>query len=277
MGYFQEGKPQKKPEEVKPGDEYECLGLCLNSTNTEVFIELKCHEAEKPGEAFWFEEGKRVTNEMIIDRSEDPQVKEECDPKCSELPDSFSWECFLNETKIPADRRVRPGVECKGQCHNLVGTNTTSAITVQCKLDEKGEAVWHNKTEVISDEQIEVQAKLCPCDELPDVFFWKCLSKENVSISHKEPARDGTECKGYCFEKNAKNVSVMIDIVCVLKINIPNWTTPGGALITIDDVKLTAERANETECIASCKDIKTKDPGSLFKWNCTLKVLITVI
>ena len=104
-----------------------------------------------------------------------------------------------------------------------------------------------------------------------------CLSKENVSISHKEPARDGTECKGYCFEKNAKNVSVMIDIVCVLKINIPNWTTPGGALITIDDVKLTAERANETECIASCKDIKTKDPGSLFKWNCTLKVLITVI
>merc|ERR1719500_589981 len=63
----------------------------------------------------------------------------------------------------------------------------------------------------------------------------------------------------------------MIDIVCVLKDNIPNWETPDGALITIDDVKLTAERANETECIASCEDIKEKDPGSLFKWNCTLK------
>ena len=277
FGIFQEGEPQKQPEEVQPGDGYECLGMCRNSTKQEVFIEVKCNEGEKPGQAFWFEEGRRVTNEMIIDKSEDPQVKEQCEDKCSELPDVFDWECFLNETEVPGGQ-VGPGVECKGQCKNLKGTNATSALTVQCKLDEKGNAVWQNKTEVISDKQIEVQARLCPCHELPDVFAWKCFAKENVGISHKEPARDGTKCKGYCFEKDAKNTSAIIDIVCVLKDNMPNWETPGGVVVTIDEIKLSADRANETECKdASCEDIKDKDPGSLFKWNCTLKVLITVI
>ena len=277
FGMFQEGEPQKQPDEVQPGDEYECLGMCKNSTKQEVFIELKCHEGDTPGQAVWFEEGTRITNEMIIDKSEDPQVKEQCEDKCSKLPDTFYWECFLNETEIPGGR-VGPGVECKGQCKNLYGTNATSALTVQCKLDDSGKAVWHNKTEVISDKQIEVQAKLCPCHQLPDVFAWRCFVTEKISTSHKDPARDGTKCKGYCFEENAKNTSAIIDIVCILKDNAPNWETPGGVVVTIDEIKLTADRANETECQdASCDDIITKDPGNRFKWNCTLKVLIIVI
>ena len=234
---------------------------------------LKCHPGEKPGEAYWFEEGKKITDEIIIAKAE--KVKEECEEKCTELPDSFSWECFLNETLIP-DGKVGPGVECRGQCKNLVGTNATTAVTVKCKLDENGEAKWHNKTEVVSNEQIEVLAKLCPCHDLPDVFAWKCFAEdEDVQLTAeqiKEPATDGRKCQGYCFEENAKNTSAIIEIICVLKGNIPNWETPGGVVVTIDEIKLTADRANETECqIATCEGFP--DKADLFKWNCTLKVL----
>ena len=108
----------------------------------------------------------------------------------------------------------------------------------------------------------------------------QCLSLGNVISNDdqvKQPALNGRECEGFCLENDAVNSSAIVKYTCVLKDNIPNWETPDGALITIDDVKLTAERANETECIASCEDIKEKDPGSLFKWNCTLKVIITII
>ena len=267
---FQEGEAHKQPEDVQPGDGYECLGLCKNSTITDVHIEIMCHEGKKPGDAVWMEKGKTITTEDIIIRAE--EVKEDCEPKCTDLPDSFSWECFLNETEIPGGR-VGPGVECRGQCKNLVGTNATTAITVQCKLDENGEARWHNKTEVISDEEITVQAKLCPCHDLPDVFAWQCFTEDgDVQLTKeqiKEPARDGRKCKGYCFEKNARNTSALIEIDCVLQGNIPNWETPNGVVVTIDEIKLSAERANETECQIACPPL----PDSLFEWNCTLKVI----
>ena len=274
LGIFQEGEPNKQPEDVQPGDDYECLGFCKNSTRKDVLIELKCHEGENPGDAVWISEGKTVTSEDIIVKAE--EFKEYCEPKCRELPDVFSWECFLNETEV-AGGRVGPGVECRGQCKNLVGTNVTSALTVQCKLDENGEAVWHNKTEVISDEEIIVHAKLCPCHDLPDVFAWQCFKEDgDVQLTKeqiKEPARDGRKCKGYCFEKNARNTSALIEIDCVLKGNTPNWESPNGVVVTIDKIKLTAERANDTECQIACPPL----PDSLFKWNCTLKVTETAI
>ena len=273
FGIFQ-GDEVSDPEDVKPGDSYKCLGMCLNSTKTDVFIELECKTGEKPGEAFWFEEGTRVTTEMIILKAE--EVKEQCEDKCPELPDVFNWECFLNETKIPGGE-VGPGVECKGQCKNLVGTDAKYAITVQCKLDSEGQAVWHNGTEVIFGRDIEVLAKLCPCDELPDVFAWKC-EKDERRVPYTVPAIDGTKCKGYCFEETAKNTSAIIDIVCVLKDNTPNWETPGGVVVTIEGIKLTADKANETECLdATCDDIKDKDPEGRFKWTCKLKVFLLFI
>ena len=169
------------------------------------------------------------------------------------------------------------GVKCEGQCKELRGTRETSAITVECKLDGDGNPKWHKGTELISNDEITVSAKKCPCEELPDVFAWKCRFANNTVLNDdqvKKPALNGRECEGFCLENDAVNSSAIVKYTCVLKDNIPNWET-NGAVVTIANIKVAANDAKTSECKkpATCEDIKETDPGNKFDWNCTVEVL----
>ena len=267
---LQDGSPNIEWDKVEPSDDYECLGMCVNSTKADVLIALKCVQ-QPDGMVAWVEEGKVVSTEDIIKRAD--ETKDKCEAKCPTLPDVFDWECT---SKMAPDEILepgtpsRPGHECDARCKNTFGKNTTSVLTVECKLDSAGKPMWHDDSKVISVEDIVKKAKECPCEELPDYFAWKCSVKgrELTAEQIEEPPKDGRKCKGYCFEENAANTSVLIELDCVLKGNVPNWQNPKGEVVTMDDIKLKADEANTSEC--KPKPECTPLPDSLFKWSCTL-------
>ena len=81
-----------------------------------------------------------------------------------------------------------------------------------------------------------------------------------------------TICEGKC--KIGNSFETVMDPVCVVK----EVNGVKDAFWEFEGARVTEELINRTyeeEC-RSCKDISTKDPGDLFKWNCTLKVLATV-
>ena len=89
-------------------------------------------------------------------------------------------------------------------------------------------------------------------------------------LKDEDSKRITTECTGIC--STGSSTKSVIKATCQELESGPEW-------VNEKEKTLTPEMVNTTwkdEC-QSCKDIKEKDPGSLFKWNCTLKVLITVI
>ena len=75
-----------------------------------------------------------------------------------------------------------------------------------------------------------------------------------------------TVCTGTCATGSTSQS--VINATCKEKETGPEW-------VDKDEQILTEETVNtmwKEEC-QTCEDIKDKDPGSLFKWNCTLKVL----
>ena len=79
-----------------------------------------------------------------------------------------------------------------------------------------------------------------------------------------------TECTGIC--STGSSTQSVIKATCQELESGPEWVGEGEKILTEEKVNTTWK----DEC-QSCKDIKEKDPGSLFKWNCTLKVIITII
>ena len=78
-----------------------------------------------------------------------------------------------------------------------------------------------------------------------------------------------TVCTGTCATGSTSQS--VINATCKELETGPEW-------VDKDEQILTEETVNtmwKDEC-QTCEDIKDKDPGSLFKWNCTLEVLITV-
>ena len=75
-----------------------------------------------------------------------------------------------------------------------------------------------------------------------------------------------TICTGTCATGSTSQS--VINATCKELETGPEW-------VDKDEQILTEETVNtmwKDEC-QTCEDIKDKDPGSLFKWNCTLKVL----
>ena len=79
-----------------------------------------------------------------------------------------------------------------------------------------------------------------------------------------------TECTGIC--SNGSLTQSVIKAICKERESGPEWVDDKEQTLTPETVISTWK----DEC-QSCKDIKEKDPGSLFKWNCTLEVIITII
>ena len=79
-----------------------------------------------------------------------------------------------------------------------------------------------------------------------------------------------TVCTGICA--TGGSTESVIEATCKELESGPEWVDKDEKILTEETVDTTWKE----EC-QRCEDIKDKDPGSLFKWNCTLKVLITVI
>ena len=75
----------------------------------------------------------------------------------------------------------------------------------------------------------------------------------------------GTVCIGICATGSSTETKITGE--CKIIDKKPQWVND-TEILTETMVNTTWER----EC-RSCKDISTIDPGELFKWNCTLKVL----
>ena len=82
--------------------------------------------------------------------------------------------------------------------------------------------------------------------------------------------RIDTVCTGIC--STGRSTETVITGECKIVNEKPEWVDEDEKILTEEKVNTTYER----EC-RTCEDIKTKDPGDLFKWNCTLKVLRRVI
>ena len=79
-----------------------------------------------------------------------------------------------------------------------------------------------------------------------------------------------TICTGVCA--TGSSTESVIKATCKELESGPEWVKEDEKILTEEEVNTMWKR----EC-QSCKDITTKDPGSLFKWNCTLKVLMIAI
>ena len=75
-----------------------------------------------------------------------------------------------------------------------------------------------------------------------------------------------TICTGVCA--TGSSTESVIKATCKELESGPEWVKEDEQILTEKEVNTTYKR----EC-SSCEDIKTKDPGSLFKWKCILKVL----
>ena len=90
-----------------------------------------------------------------------------------------------------------------------------------------------------------------------------------TQLEDKDTRRIGTVCNGICSTGNS--TETVITGECKIVNKKPEWVDDDEKILTEEKVNTTWER----EC-RSCEDISTLDPGELFKWNCTLKVLPTL-
>ena len=75
-----------------------------------------------------------------------------------------------------------------------------------------------------------------------------------------------TVCTGTCA--TGSSTQSVINATCKELESGPEWVDKDEEILTKDTVDTTWKE----EC-QSCEDIKDKDPESLFKWTCKLKVL----
>ena len=91
-----------------------------------------------------------------------------------------------------------------------------------------------------------------------------------AQVEEEDTKKIGTVCTGIC--STGKNTETKITGECKIVNKKPEWVDEDEKILTEEKVNTTYER----EC-RTCEDIKNKDPGDLFKWNCTLKVLTKIV